>query len=149
MTSFMIRRYPRLNYTTYPRRSCDCRTMADCNCSFGPRCRTMLPLKRTWNAVVICIFACSVRIPSLQAQGVPTNLTFSNQTVSSATYQASNSITADAGNGSTTTTISSGSTVTFQAGSTITLLPDFHAVPGSSFIAFITPQPAITSLSRI
>lgn len=79
---------------------------------------------------------------------VPNNLTFTNQTVASGTYQAANSITADAGNGSATTTVSSGANVIFQSGTKITLLPNFHAAPGSSFVASITGSPLITGLSQ-
>lgn len=93
------------------------------------------PVPLTFSRVALCVLAGHLSATAVFCQ--PTNLTFTNQTIASGTYQATNSITADAGNGSATTTIASGASVIFQAGTKIALLPDFHAFPGSSFQASI------------
>jgi hypothetical protein len=93
--------------------------------------------------VAFWLLAGSFSASALLGQCLPNNLTFTNQSVASGTYQAVDSITADAGNGSGTTVINSGASVAFQAGNSITLLPSFHAAPGSSFQASIANAAAL------
>lgn len=85
--------------------------------------------------IVFWIFAGVSLLPMLVAQCTNGNLTFTNQTLASGTYQATGTITADSGGG--TTTVPSGASVAFQAGTSIVLLPDFHAAAGGSFTASI------------
>jgi hypothetical protein len=94
-------------------------------------------LKTPLSRVAFWFCACNFLATAVFPQGQQNTWTFTNTTVGSGTYQATNTITADSGNNGSTTTVASGSTVIFEAGNSITLLPNFHAAPGSTLYAAI------------